>query len=126
MPSPSERSRTILIVDDNLDLRDTLADLLTLAGYPVACASNGREALDYLRSSPPPRLILLDLKMPVMTGWQFRALQLQDPALAAIPVLVLSGGADIRDEVQGLDADAYIPKPANIDLLLTAIAPYFR
>ena len=126
MPPPSEQSRTILVVDDNIDLRDTLGDLLTLAGYRVVCASNGREALACLRSGPLPRLILLDLKMPVMNGWEFRTLQLQDPALAGVPVLVLSGGADIRDEVAGLQADAYIPKPANIDLLMAAIAPYFR
>jgi CheY-like chemotaxis protein len=123
-PGPDSGS-TILVVDDNGDQRDTLAELLGMAGYRVACAANGREALAYLRNNPPPRLILLDLRMPLMSGWEFRAEQRRDPLLAGIPVLVLSGGADLHGEVAGLDAAGYLVKPTDITLLLAAIAPYF-
>jgi CheY-like chemotaxis protein len=124
MPSPP--TETILIVDDSEDFRDTLADLLTMQGYRVSCAANGREALEQLRGGPLPRLILLDLKMPRMNGWDFREEQLRDPELAGIPVIILSGGADIPEETDGLGAAGYLPKPVDVSVLLSAIAPYFE
>jgi CheY-like chemotaxis protein len=117
--------RTILVVDDCEDFRETLAELLATHGYHVVCAANGHQALAALRDGPRPDLILLDLKMPRMSGWQFRNLQTQDPAFADIPVLILSGGADIPEEVRGLNAAGYLPKPIDVNLLLAAIAPFF-
>src|SRR5258706_12954853 len=82
--------RTLLVVEDDADIRDALDGLLSTEGFRIAGCSNGREALDWLRTSPKPDLILLDLMMPVMDGWQFRVEQKQDPALATIPILALS------------------------------------
>jgi len=81
-------------VEDEKDLRELLAEVLQDHGYTVATAANGREALDRLASGPLPALILLDLMMPVMTGWEFRRRQIQDVRIAAIPVIAFSGVAD--------------------------------
>src|SRR5439155_12456386 len=83
-------NRCVLVVEDDTDGRETLAELLEAEGYPVARAANGRQALDYLQRAGPPGLILLDLLMPVMDGYQFRQRQRQDPVLASIPIAVVS------------------------------------
>src|SRR4051794_20026068 len=86
-PEPSP-STAVLIVDDNNALRETLAELLEGTGYGVACAANGRQALDYLRTGGLPGLILLDVRMPVMNGWKLLKVLEADPALRRIPVVV--------------------------------------
>ena len=84
-------AKAVLLVEDDIDVREAVADTLDEAGYRVSPARNGQEALDMLRSGAvQPRVILLDLMMPVMDGWQFREEQLRDPALASIPVVALS------------------------------------
>lgn len=114
----------ILIVEDDSDLRDTLAELLQIEGYRVAQASNGREALNHLRQSTPPCIILLDLMMPEMSGWEFRDHQRQDPALAGIPVAILTGVRNSAEKVAALDAVGYFQKPINVPDLLTTLARY--
>src|SRR5947207_15447872 len=86
----------ILIVEDDFDIREALTQILEDEGFQVRCASNGREALEVATSGPAPRLILLDLMMPVMNGWQFRAEQLKDPRLAEVPVLVISADPHLQ------------------------------
>jgi CheY-like chemotaxis protein len=86
----SSEEPVILVVDDDAISRETLAGLLSKKGYSVASAENGRQALDYLRSSTPA-LILLDLMMPVMSGWEFLALKKTDPRLEPLPVVVMTG-----------------------------------
>src|ERR1044071_1184503 len=76
----------ILVVEDDSAIREVLTDVLESEGYQVLNAANGREAIQLLRSSTLPCLILLDLMMPVMNGWQFRDEQRQDPLLAPVPV----------------------------------------
>src|SRR4051794_28574938 len=98
-------SKLILVVDDDPDLRDTLGQILEDEGYSVAAASNGREALAYLRERPAPSLILLDLMMPVMDGWQFRSEQRLDSVLAKIPVLVISASGTGIEDSQCLDVE---------------------
>jgi CheY-like chemotaxis protein len=121
-PVPDERS--ILIVEDDMDLREALSEVLRDEGYSVAMAADGREALDRLRRQSPPSLILLDLTMPVMNGWQFRAEQRQDPALSGIPVVVLSAG-DYRAEQMGqLGVTDYLRKPIELSRLLRMIERY--
>jgi CheY-like chemotaxis protein len=104
----------VLIVDDDAPSSSMLADILDLEGYTVACSPNGKEALDYLRSGPPPRLIILDLQMPVMDGWQFRREQKMDNVLSKIPVVVLSGLLGSAE----IQADEIMRKPVDLDRLL--------
>jgi CheY-like chemotaxis protein len=114
----------ILIIEDDSDVRDLVADILDSEGYLVGCAAHGREALDLLRRSPPPDLILLDLKMPVMDGREFRKHQCRDPALASIPVVIVSAEADVRHVSQCLGVRDCLAKPMNVDGLLTVVARY--
>jgi signal transduction histidine kinase len=88
-------------------------------GYAVTTAENGRRALDRLHSGGPPDLIVLDLRMPIMDGWQFRAAQKADPALADIPVLAIS--ADGSAKAAAIDAAAYLRKPLSTGSMLNAI-----
>lgn len=107
---------TILVVDDDEDCREALAFLLSSEGYHVISAANGREALDYLRSSPAA-LIILDLMMPVMDGWEFRRLQKNDPQIESVPVVVLTAAWNPYT----IDAQAIIRKPIDIDALIAAV-----
>ncbi len=83
----------ILIIDDDDDLRDALGELLAGKGYHVKTAANGREALSLLADDPNPCVVLLDLVMPVMDGWQFLSTVQSDPALAQLPVVIVSAHA---------------------------------
>jgi CheY-like chemotaxis protein len=114
----------ILIVEDDPELRASLADLLQDEGYQVAGAANGQEALKYLSQWPAPCLILLDLMMPVMNGWEFREKQQQDPALAAIPVAVVTGVRDGQRQMQTLNAVGYFQKPVDLPALLETVAHF--
>lgn len=112
--------QTILIVEDDPILSESIAELLSDAGYAVAAAHNGADALQYLQTNPAPQLILLDLMMPVLDGFGFRRAQLRDRVLSRIPVIVLS--AIWRNEqVYSIGAADWFSKPADIDALLQAI-----
>jgi signal transduction histidine kinase len=112
-------SRKILLVEDDRSIRDALQGLLEEEGYGIATAENGRQALELLKTSAAPDLIVLDLRMPVMDGWQFRAAQKNDPSFASIPVIALS--ADGSAKAEAIDAEAYLRKPVSMDALLDAI-----
>jgi CheY-like chemotaxis protein len=111
----------VMLVEDDTDIRQDLAEILREEGYPVVTAENGRDALDKLRGSSPPCLIILDLMMPVMDGWAFRAEQLRDPALAGVPVLVVSGVANVQRQASTMNAVAYVEKPIQLDSLLGTV-----
>ncbi len=111
--------RSLLVVEDDADIREALDGLLSMEGFRVTGCSNGREALDWLRASPKPDIILLDLMMPVMDGWQFRVAQKDDPEIATIPVLALS--ADSTAKAAAIDAEAYLKKPVDYDTLIATI-----
>lgn len=105
----------VLIVDDDAAIRAMLTELIEDCGCTALGAANGQEALDVLRQyAKPPSLILLDLMMPVMDGWEFRQAQLSDPELSSIPVIVLSARADMNSGSQALAAQAYLQKPVDI------------
>src|SRR5690606_2328003 len=91
MTASEAGAATVLVVDDDEDIRLILAQILSLQGYDAPTAANGLDALSQLYDGVEPCLILLDLMMPAMSGWEFRTKQLQDPKLAQIPVVVLSG-----------------------------------
>jgi CheY-like chemotaxis protein len=114
---------TVMIVDDDHDIRSILAEVLEDEGYRVAAAANGVEALGQLRSGDPlPGVILLDLMMPFMDGWAFRAVQRDDPSLARIPVLVLTANAGAESQFEPLHAAGFVRKPVDLDELLAAVA----
>jgi len=111
-PPPKRASAMVLVVDDESDLRQLVAELLSWHGYDVVLAQHGREALERLCEHCPD-LVLLDLNMPVMDGWQFRAEQrrLLEPDLVNIPVLILSGADSADQHAATLDAVGAIEKP---------------
>jgi CheY-like chemotaxis protein len=111
----------VLVVEDDPRVRDALRALLAARGHRVAAAGNGREALNYLRTHRPPRVILLDLMMPTMSGWEFRRQQRQDAALAAIPVVLCSGVEDVAAEAALVGADYHLAKPVQPDELVAAV-----
>ena len=106
-------------MEDDPDLREMMAQLLTLEGFQAAAVSNGREALDYLEDRHAPDVILLDLMMPVMDGWEFRRRQRENPDLSRVPVIVLS--AVDQGRVGGLDPVAFLKKPLDFDRLLQLV-----
>lgn len=119
--------RVILIVDDDPELRLALTDALEGEGYAVATAANGVEALRVLRTRRGEvGVVLLDLMMPTMNGWQFRREQLGDPDLSAIPVLVLSAGNHIADTAASIGAVGYIKKPIAFGALVDAVERAWR
>jgi len=121
-PPPHRIAALILVVDDQTDLRQLTADLLSCNGYDVVQAGHGREAIAKL-SEHSPDLVVLDLNMPIMDGWQFRAeqLRLPDGRLTAIPVLLLTGEDRPDDQIRTLKAVGFIKKPFDADELLAAI-----
>ncbi len=111
---------TVLVVEDDDDLREATAEILMHAGYRVATAPNGARALDCLRGGLRPAVILLDLMMPVLSGRGFRAGQLADPAFADIPVVVVSAILPAPDlDLPGIAA--MVAKPPDIDALLSLL-----
>ncbi len=106
----------VLIIDDDQDIREALAIVLESEGYEVAAASNGREGLDQACGRHPD-VILLDLMMPVMDGWQFRAEQEKRPDIAAVPVVAISACGS-RPEI---GEARFIPKPCDIEVVLEAV-----
>lgn len=111
--------RTVLLVEDDLDVRDVLQDLLEDRGYDVIPASNGKQALDYLGAdgSQRPDAVILDLMMPLVTGWQVLEAMRRDARLSGIPVVVLT--AVTRDKPAGVAA--VVKKPFRIDDLFAKL-----
>ena len=98
--------RTILVIDDDVDLLDIMAEILEGEGYRVEKATNGVEAFAYLDDAAVlPAAILLDLMMPSMDGWRFRSLQKARPALAGVPVIVISAGGHFGPSAPEIDAE---------------------
>ncbi|HZR24740.1 MAG TPA: response regulator [Vicinamibacterales bacterium] len=111
---------TVLIIDDDPDLVRLMAKFLKLEGFAPVSAANGREALAYLQSGGEASVILLDLRMPEMDGWAFRAAQRSDPAIAHIPVIVVSG-VDAWSGPQDLEAAAVFEKPASFSDVIKTV-----
>jgi CheY-like chemotaxis protein len=99
-------------------------EVLEAEGYQVCCARHGLEALELLRRESDFRLILLDLMLPVMNGAQFREAQRQDPALARVPVVVISADVAVEKKAQALEAAAWLRKPIALDALLDTVERY--
>jgi CheY-like chemotaxis protein len=108
--------KRVLIVEDDEDIRETLSEALEIEGYDVARAQDGADGLRSLRRVHPD-VIVLDLMMPRMNGWEFREAQKRDPELAGIPVVVASAAHPRAD----IDADAYIEKPFELRRLVQVV-----
>lgn len=111
---------TVLIVEDDRESREAIAELLELEGYGVIRTANGQEALDALRTDPRPNLIIMDMIMPRVNGFRFRRLQRRDPVLASIPVIITTA----IGKAAGVEADLILQKPIDINVLLRAVAEF--
>ena len=120
MQEQSEHLGSLLIVEDDDGARTALGDIFDLEGYNVAYSSNGKEALAQLRNFPLPDVIILDLQMPVMDGWQFRREQQEDESISHVPVVVITAFHRNAD----IDAVAVLHKPIDVDRLLDTIRIY--
>ncbi len=105
----------LLVIDDEDDIREAIAEVLHGEGFAVETAADGQQALE-MAAAHVYAAILLDLTMPRMDGWQFRARQRADPAIAGIPVIVFSAVA-----TDGIDADAVLVKPFGVDDLVRTV-----
>jgi CheY-like chemotaxis protein len=123
----TDRAREgVFVVEDNADILQAIVQVLEDEGYTVRATANGREALAMLRAgdAPLPRVILLDLMMPVMDGWAFRAEQAADPTLADIPVIVLTADGNAAEKAAQLACAGGLRKPVDLMTLLDAVAPF--
>ena len=112
----------VLLVDDDRDICETTQVLLEDHGHQVICAANGKEALRLMQQGPRPDLLVLDLMMPVMSGWELREQMLRDPALATIPTIVISGDTRAVQRRAELRVEGYLSKPFELDDLLSQIS----
>ena len=115
-------TKSILVVDDDPDIRHSLTEILVDEGYDALTAGNGREALSMIRANHLPSLIVLDLTMPIMDGYEFLIEQRRDDALAGIPVVVVT--ADIKKRADELGVAAVIAKPFSVRELLEKIETF--
>jgi CheY-like chemotaxis protein len=116
------RRPTVLVIDDDEDIRATIQDVLEDQGFAVASAANGRVALEMLQREPStPALILLDLMMPEMDGYTFRREQQKVPRLAEIPVVLFSGNDDTDEAALSLNVAATMNKPLGLGDLVTLV-----
>ena len=111
----------VLVIDDNQDIREGWAKVLQAEGFAVVTAQHGREALTMLRDGLKPCIIIIDLMMPVMNGFEFRFEQLRDPGLAHIPVIACSGITDTAQTAKHLKPNACMQKPAEVSHLVALV-----
>lgn len=116
---------TILVVDDDPDIRWTFNEFLSQRGYTVVEASNGEEALNLLDRIPQPSMIFLDLNMPVMNGYRFYASIRKFPGMATVPIVISSNDPYGRDIADALGAAGYVYKLLSPEAVLDIIAKSF-
>ena len=115
------RPAPILLIDDDDDSRDGLAIVLRANGFSVEAVADGHTAVAKLSAGLCPSIILMDLLMPGMSAGEVRRQQLLNPAVRAVPVIVLSGAEDIECQAAALSAAAYVTKPIALDRLIVII-----
>jgi CheY-like chemotaxis protein len=115
----------ILVIEDDHAIRESLSELLEDEGYQVASATNGQEALEVLARVGPPCVILLDLMMPVMDGYEFMGRKTADPQLASIPVVVITaaGASPIAGFIERAPP-VVLPKPVRAEAVMRAVRQY--
>nr|WP_255652077.1 MULTISPECIES: response regulator [unclassified Corallococcus] len=110
----------VLVVDDDPDILEALSEILEAEGFEIRRARNGKEALERLEPDPP-HLILLDLMMPVMDGWEFAQRMRQKPAFAGIPIIVLSADRNVGSKAKDIGAMGHLAKPFELNDLLSMV-----
>ncbi len=124
MSEKADGKPPVLVVDDDRAIREAMKALLELAGYNVAAAADGEDALRVLHHGLEPCLILLDLMMPRMDGFEFRRRQMEDAKLADIPVVVYSGHYDAKSSAARLGVTEYLQKPVDVRRMLDLVEHY--
>lgn len=114
-------TKKILIIEDNEDISRALNEVLSDSGYQIETAVNGKEGLDHLINRELPDLILLDLFLPVMNGFEFRMRQMKIPYLQNIPVIVMSADACVRNRCKLMHIENFLKKPFELEDLLEIV-----
>jgi len=112
---------TVLVVDDDAEIRQALAELLEDEDYGVMLAANGKEALDLVAGGQRPDVILLDVMMPVMDGWHFLSARLKYPELVEVPIIIISAGQEAEREAHKVGVFEVARKPLHVDDLIHRI-----
>jgi DNA-binding response OmpR family regulator len=112
---------TVLVVDDDDNVRQTLAERLETSGYEVLLARDGRDAFEVIARGVNPDVILLDVVMPIMDGWHFLSARLRDPSIVAVPVVLMSGGQEAERQSHKIGVCGFIRKPLDIGDLVDRI-----
>ena len=116
-------TKSILVVEDDHNIRVTLRNLLEHEGYAVISAANGQDGLDLFKHIAPPSLVLLDLQMPIMDGLEFLAAKAAVPSIASIPVVVISAAPDAQRVIQG-QVQGFVKKPIDHETLMGFVLRY--
>ncbi|AUH74290.1 response regulator [Legionella sainthelensi] len=118
-----KNNRFILLVEDNLSVRDALVWTLEYAGFSVVAVQNGQEALNLLEKDPLPTLIFLDLMMPVIDGFEFREMKKQIPRISNIPTIITSAKTNLK-KLERMPYENFLSKPFELSDLLAVISKY--
>jgi two-component system, chemotaxis family, chemotaxis protein CheY len=121
MAAANDNRGYILVVDDDEDIGEAIELILETRGYRCVIARDGEAALEVMRTDPLPRIVLLDMMMPVMSGEEFRIAQLADARLATVPVIVMTADATAEDRAMSLGVSKFLRKPLRIDELISAM-----
>ena len=124
MARDSDHKHVVLLVEDDPDVQDAMGTFLQCCGYDTVSAVDGSDALEELASGLRPCLILLDLNLPRLSGVEFRRRQLADPAIAKIPVVVLSAASDLGRRTARLDITDVLTKPPDLETVAATVARY--
>ena len=116
----------MLVIDDDVEIRQALTDILEDEDYTVRAAANGKEALDMVAHGPVPDVILLDVMMPVMDGWHFLSARLNHPWLVEVPIIIISAGNEAETEARKVGACQVLKKPLHLDDLIRRIEDCHR
>jgi CheY-like chemotaxis protein len=122
--STTTRSGPILLAEDDADIREVEELVLTSRGYRVEGVADGQEALERMRQQPHPTLVLLDFRLPRLSGEELLRIVKSDPELASIPVVVVSGDSAIQQKAREVSADGVLRKPVELADLLETVARY--
>ncbi len=116
---------SVIVVEDDPDIREAICDMLEFEGYPVVAFENGKEALERMHESPNPGLILLDLMMPVMNGVQFLRARQTDESLSEIPCFVVSAVGKQKDVLRE-GASGFLRKPVDANDILDIVRAHIH